>query len=63
MRSLVLRRLLMREVLQEDEKHVGVLLPPSVGAVVTNAALTLAKRVAVNLNYTTSGRCPQPVHP
>ncbi len=54
MRSLVLRRLLLREVLQEDEKHVGVLLPPSVGAVLTNAALTFAKRVAVNLNYTTS---------
>ena len=55
LRSLVLRRLLLREVLQEDEKYVGILLPPSVGAVVTNAALTLAKRVAVNLNYTTSG--------
>ena len=54
MRSLVLRRLLTREVLQEDEKYVGILLPPSVGAVVTNAALTFSKRVAVNLNYTTS---------
>lgn len=54
MRTLILRRLLLREVLGEDEKYVGVLLPPSVGAVVTNTGLTFAKRVAVNLNYTTS---------
>jgi acyl-[acyl-carrier-protein]-phospholipid O-acyltransferase / long-chain-fatty-acid--[acyl-carrier-protein] ligase len=54
LRSLILRRLLLREVLKEDEKYIGILLPPSVGAVVTNAALTLAKRVTVNLNYTTS---------
>jgi len=52
--SLVLRRLLRREVLQKDETHVGVLLPPSVGGVLTNAALTLDRRVAVNLNYTVS---------
>ncbi len=51
-RSLMLRRLLRREVLDEDEKHVGVLLPPSVGALLTNAAITLDRRVAVNLNYT-----------
>jgi acyl-[acyl-carrier-protein]-phospholipid O-acyltransferase/long-chain-fatty-acid--[acyl-carrier-protein] ligase len=54
MRSLLVRRLLQREVLGEDEKYVGVLLPPSVGAVVTNGALALGKQVAVNLNYTTS---------
>ena len=51
MRSLVLRRLLLREVLRADEQYVGVLLPPSNGAALTNAALTLARRVAVNLNY------------
>ncbi|MFP6669354.1 MAG: acyl-[ACP]--phospholipid O-acyltransferase, partial [Pirellulales bacterium] len=53
-RTLVLRRLLLRHVLQTDEKYVGVLIPPSVGGAVTNAALTLSQRVAVNLNYTVS---------
>ncbi len=52
MRTLILRRLLMREVLHCDQRYVGVLIPPTCGAVVTNAALTLAGRVAVNLNYT-----------
>ena len=56
MRSLILRRLLLREVLApvREEKYVGVLLPPSNGAVLVNAALTLAGRVACNLNYTVS---------
>ncbi len=52
--SLVLRRLLRREVLADDETNVGILLPPSVGGVLTNAALALDGRVAVNLNYTVS---------
>lgn len=52
LRTLVLRRLLLRDVLALDEGNVGVLLPPSVPAVVTNAALTVDRRVAVNLNYT-----------
>ncbi|MGC3970686.1 MAG: AMP-binding protein [Pirellulales bacterium] len=42
----------MRTVLADDERHVGVLLPPSAGAVLANSSLALAKRVAVNLNYT-----------
>ena len=54
MRSLILRRLLRREVLREDEKYVGVLLPPSTGAVLTNMAIAFDRRVAVNLNYTVS---------
>ncbi|NQU23574.1 MAG: AMP-binding protein [Candidatus Nealsonbacteria bacterium] len=53
-RTLILRRLLRREVLVEDEKHVGLLMPPSVGAVVSNAALAIDRRTAVNLNYTVS---------
>ncbi len=53
-RSLVLRRALRRKVLSEDETHVGVLLPPSVGGAVANIALALDRRVAVNLNYTMS---------
>jgi acyl-[acyl-carrier-protein]-phospholipid O-acyltransferase/long-chain-fatty-acid--[acyl-carrier-protein] ligase len=54
LKTLVLRRLLRREVFAADEKYVGVLLPPSTGAVLVNAATTLAGRVACNLNYTTS---------
>jgi acyl-[acyl-carrier-protein]-phospholipid O-acyltransferase / long-chain-fatty-acid--[acyl-carrier-protein] ligase len=53
-RTLVLRRLLRRHVLAPDEQFVGVLLPPSVGAVVVNAALAIDRRIAVNLNYTVS---------
>lgn len=54
MRALILRRLLRRNVLAHDERFVGVLLPPSVAAAVTNATLALDKRVSVNLNYTVS---------
>ncbi len=54
LRALILRRLLLRHVLAPDEKHVGVFLPPSVGGVLTNFALALDKRVAINLNYTVS---------
>ena len=53
-RSLALRRVLRREVLGNSEEYVGVLLPPSVGGLVVNAALTLDRRIAVNLNYTAS---------
>jgi acyl-[acyl-carrier-protein]-phospholipid O-acyltransferase/long-chain-fatty-acid--[acyl-carrier-protein] ligase len=53
-RTLVLRRLLRRDVLGEDETYVGLLLPPSVAAVVANAALSIDRRVPVNLNYTVS---------
>lgn len=51
---LVMRKLLDRHVLATDEKMVGILLPPSVGATVTNAAVSISGRVAVNLNYTLS---------
>ena len=53
-RTLILRRLLRREVLGENEQYVGLLLPPSVGGVLVNAAVTCDCRVAVNLNYTVS---------
>ena len=46
MRALIVRRLLRREVLTEDEKHVGLLMPPSVGTVVSNAALAIDRRTA-----------------
>lgn len=51
-RALLVRRVLRRCVLAPDEQQVGVLLPPTVGGVVINAALALDRRVAVNLNYT-----------
>jgi len=54
MRSLAFRRLLAREVLTDADKSVGLLLPPSVPAVVGNAALLLARRMPINLNYTVS---------
>lgn len=41
-------------VLAADERMVGVLLPPTAGAAIVNAALALSGRVAVNLNYTTN---------
>lgn len=52
--SLIFRRLLRREVLQADEKCVGVLLPPSTAGSLVNATLALDGRVVVNLNYTVS---------
>ncbi len=54
MRALILRRLLRRHVLASGEQMVGVLLPPSAGGVIANAALALDRRVSVNLNYTVS---------
>ncbi len=53
-RTLVLRRLLRRHVLQDNEQYVGLLLPPSLGGVVANMALSVDRRVTVNLNYTVS---------
>lgn len=51
LRALILHRLLRREILAPDERYVGVLLPPSNGAAIVNAALALDGRVAINLNY------------
>lgn len=53
-RVLALRRMLRREVFTDDEKVVGVLLPPAVGGVVVNVALAMDQRVSANLNYTVS---------
>ena len=52
--TLLFRGLLRKHVLDAGESHVGVLLPPSVGAVLANTALAVDGRVAVNLNYTLS---------
>jgi acyl-[acyl-carrier-protein]-phospholipid O-acyltransferase / long-chain-fatty-acid--[acyl-carrier-protein] ligase len=53
LRALVLRRLLRRSA-APGERNIGVLLPPTVAAAVTNLALALDRRVAVNLNYSLS---------
>ena len=50
--TLALGRLLRRRVLANDETHVGILLPPSAGCVLSNTAITLDRRIPVNLNYT-----------
>ena len=41
MRTLIFRRLLLRNVLAADERFVGLLIPPSGGGVLANAAVTL----------------------
>jgi acyl-[acyl-carrier-protein]-phospholipid O-acyltransferase/long-chain-fatty-acid--[acyl-carrier-protein] ligase len=41
----------LKKVLGKEEM-IGVLVPPSVGGVLTNIALTMLGRVPVNLNYT-----------
>lgn len=56
LRSLVFRRVLLREILGSEERFVGLLLPPSVPGVLANAAVTLASRIPVNLNYTLDER-------
>ena len=52
-RAFVLQRLL-RRIAPPDERTIGVLLPPTVVAAVTNLALALDRRVSVNLNYSLS---------
>jgi acyl-[acyl-carrier-protein]-phospholipid O-acyltransferase/long-chain-fatty-acid--[acyl-carrier-protein] ligase len=52
--TLAFKRLLKSRVLAPDEKMVGILLPPSVGGVIANAAVSMLPKVAVNLNYTLS---------
>jgi acyl-[acyl-carrier-protein]-phospholipid O-acyltransferase/long-chain-fatty-acid--[acyl-carrier-protein] ligase len=52
--SLVFRRVLLRGHLRPDEQNVGLLLPPSAGGAIVNAALSISGKVAVNLNYTLS---------
>ena len=51
LRTLIVKRV-MERILGRDEKNVGILLPPSVGGAIVNAAVALSKRVSVNLNYT-----------
>lgn len=50
-RALALRRILRRHFLADDERMVGIMLPSTVAAAVTNLTLALDKRVSVNLNF------------
>ncbi|GAB4149142.1 MAG: acyl-[ACP]--phospholipid O-acyltransferase [Planctomycetaceae bacterium] len=52
--TLIFRRLLMRKNIGRDENMVGIFLPPSVGGIIANMAVTVMGKVAVNLNYTLS---------
>lgn len=56
LRTLVARRLFKRHVLADNEKNVGVLMPPSAAGAVVNAALALDRRVVINLNFTVSSK-------
>lgn len=51
LRSLVARRV-FRRIIGPNDKTVGLLLPTSVGGMIANAALTLDRRIPINLNYT-----------
>ena len=52
--ALAFHHLLTTSILKPDVKNVGILLPPSVGGILANSALSLAGKVTVNLNYTLS---------
>ncbi len=51
MRALVLRRILRRHFLKDDEQMVGIMLPSTVAGTVSNLTLALDRRVSVNLNF------------
>jgi acyl-[acyl-carrier-protein]-phospholipid O-acyltransferase/long-chain-fatty-acid--[acyl-carrier-protein] ligase len=51
-RTIFLGRRLARE--WAEQRHVGILLPPSIPAALVNFAALLAGRIPVNLNYTAS---------
>jgi acyl-[acyl-carrier-protein]-phospholipid O-acyltransferase/long-chain-fatty-acid--[acyl-carrier-protein] ligase len=51
-KTMYIARKLRRQI--GEQQMVGMLLPPSVGGALTNYALMLLGRVAVNLNYTSS---------
>ena len=51
-RSLALGRALAREL--GPERYVGLMVPPSVPAAVTNIALLMLGKIPINLNYSSS---------
>lgn len=50
--ALALAHILKRHT--KGQQNVGVLLPPSIGGVLVNVALTLLRKTTVNLNFTAS---------
>ncbi|MDH3999124.1 MAG: AMP-binding protein, partial [Desulfuromonadales bacterium] len=54
--SLIASMLLQRSIEQQldEQQQVGVLLPPSTAGALSNIALTMAGRVPINLNYSSS---------
>lgn len=44
----------LRPILREDERMIGVWLPPSVAGAITNLTLAVLGKTSVNLNYTSS---------
>jgi acyl-[acyl-carrier-protein]-phospholipid O-acyltransferase/long-chain-fatty-acid--[acyl-carrier-protein] ligase len=51
-RALILSRLLKRKL--GDDVYVGLLVPPGAAGSVTNVAITMLGKIAVNLNYSAS---------
>src|SRR5579863_6680296 len=53
--AMLLRRLILNECPDaEQERMIGLLLPPSVPAALVNVGIGMAGRIPVNLNYTAS---------
>ena len=50
--SMSLSRVLARKYSQD--KYLGILLPPSIGAALTNIAISITGKIPVNINYTSS---------
>ena len=51
---MAIRRVLLREVLGVEEQFVGILLPATAASAITNLAVAMCGRTAVNLNFTTT---------
>ncbi|MCA9039620.1 MAG: MFS transporter [Planctomycetaceae bacterium] len=52
--SILFKRLIKRKGIGQNEEHIGLLLPPSVAGCITNTAVSMMGKIAVNLNYTLS---------
>jgi len=51
---MAIRRVLLRDVLGVEEQCVGILLPATAASAITNLAVAMCGRTAVNLNFTTT---------
>ena len=51
---MAIRRVLLRDVLGVEEQFVGILLPATAASAITNLAVAMCGRTAVNLNFTTT---------